>query len=56
MKNPFLKEKKSGLSNKAKLALGAAGLLLFIIGVRRSSDSSDEWSAAEDTIERDPLL
>jgi len=55
MKNPLAK-KKSGLSRKAKVALGAAGLLLFIVGVRRSSEVDDEWTETEDTLERDPLL
>ncbi len=55
MKNPFVK-KKSGLSRKAKVALGAAGLLLFIVGLRRSSEVDDQWTADEETLERDPLL
>lgn len=28
----------SGVSNKVKLAVGAAGLLLFIVGVKRTYD------------------
>jgi hypothetical protein len=49
------KEKKSGFS-KAKLLLGAGGLLLFIVGLKRTHRLDDQSGTvlAEDLARRDP--